>query len=76
MSSPTRTEATPPPSLVRAEKCLEIIFPEDDRPSLRCFRSWQAKRLIPFRKIGRIVMFDPLEVRRAIDRQFTIKARV
>lgn len=75
MTSPARTETTPPPALVRAETCLRIIFPEEDRPSLRCFREWQHKRLIPFRKIGRIVLFDPVEVRRAIDRQFTVAAR-
>jgi hypothetical protein len=75
METPTHHETTPPPSLCRAETCLKIVFPEEDRPSLRCFREWQHKRLIPFRKIGKLVMFDPVEVRRAIDRQFTVNTR-
>lgn len=34
----------------------------------------QAKRLVPFRKIGRKVYFDPEEVRRAIDTQFKVES--
>jgi hypothetical protein len=75
---PAHAEALFPalPGLVNAETCLRMVFPdEDSRPTLRYFRELQAKRLIPWRKIGRLVFFDPVEVRRAIDRQFTVHAR-
>jgi hypothetical protein len=34
----------------------------------------QAKRVIPFRKIGRRVFFDAAEVRRSIDAQFKVES--
>jgi hypothetical protein len=30
--------------------------------SVRTLRDWRAKRLIPYFKIGRVVMFDPKKV--------------
>lgn len=76
----SRDDGTPkaafPAGLVGAETCLRIVFPDDDtRPCLRYFRELQSKRLIPFKKIGRRTFFDPVEVRRALDRQFTVHAR-
>jgi hypothetical protein len=44
------------------------------KPSLRTFREWQARGLIPFKKIGRLTLFDPAEVRAALDRQFSVAA--
>jgi hypothetical protein len=35
----------------------------------------QDRRLIPYKKIGRRVFFDPEEVRRALDRQFSVHAK-
>jgi len=65
-----------PPGLVGAETCLHVVFPDEStRPCLRTFRSWQRLRIIPFRKISRRTFFDPVEVRRALDRQFTVHAR-
>lgn len=63
--------------LVGAETLLETLFPDPrDRPSLRWLREMQAKRLIPYRKIGgKFVRFDVREVRAALDRNFTITAR-
>ena len=59
--------------LVGAVPLLEITFPrEETRPSLRWLREMQAKRLIPFRKIGRMTYFCPVEVRRALDAQFKV----
>ena len=70
------TETTPAPALVGAETCLCLVFPDEaTRPSLRYFRELQRKRLLPFRKIGRLVFFDPAEVRRALDKTFTVHAR-
>jgi len=68
--------ATTPAGLYGAEPCLHVVFPDETtRPCLRTFREWQNQRLIPFKKIGRRTFFDPVEVRRALDRQFTVHAR-
>lgn len=57
------------------EALLREVFPDDEsRPCLRWLRGMQAKRLVPFRKIGRKVYFDPEEVRRAIDTQFKVES--
>lgn len=64
------------PQLVDAPTLLVMLFPcESSRPSLRFMRELQAKRLIPYKKIGRLIMFDPSEVRRAIDSRFGVKAK-
>lgn len=64
-----------PQGLVGAKTLLEIIWPcETDRPSLRFLRELQAKRLIPYRKISRMVFFDPEEVRRSLDAQFKVES--
>ena len=63
------------PSLVRAERCLEIVFPDElSRPTLRWFWEQKINRRIPYRKIGRLIFFDPAEVRRAIDELYKIDA--
>jgi hypothetical protein len=73
---PAASEATFPAGLVGAETCLRLIFPDEaTRPCLRYFRELQRKRLIPFKKIGRRTFFDPPEVRRALDRQFSVHVR-
>jgi hypothetical protein len=61
--------------LLRAADCLAELFPEaTSRPSLRSFKSWQAKGFFPFHKIGRSVFFDPEQVRAALDRRFQVNA--
>ncbi len=63
------------PSLVGAEPLLKIIFPDaSSRPSLRWLREMQAKRLVPYLKIGRKVYFDPKEVRPSFDSQFKVES--
>jgi hypothetical protein len=72
------TISTEPASIgfVNAQGCLEKIFPDKrSRPSLRWFRALQAAGKIPYRKIRRRVWFDPDEVRRALDKQFRIRAQ-
>lgn len=72
----SRNESTTPSGLFGAEKTLELTFPDPlSRPCIRTFRQWQRLRLIPFKKIGRRTFFDPVEVRRALDRQFSVQAR-
>jgi hypothetical protein len=36
--------------------------------SVRTLREWRAKRLIPYFKVGRVVMFDPSRVRQAVEK--------
>ncbi len=62
-------------SLVGAEALLRELFKDErTRPTLRWLRGMQAKRLVPFRKIGRRVYFDPEEVRRSFDAQFKVES--
>lgn len=64
------------PILVGAQKCLEILFPdEESRPSIRSFREWQARGYFPHFKIGRRTFFNPVEVHAALARRFRIQAR-
>lgn len=72
------TSGTPRPasSLVGAAELLLALFPANDsRPSVRWLRRMQSRELIPYKKINRRVFFDPEEVRRALDRQFSVHAR-
>lgn len=76
MSNSVHPHDGAPHSLVGAETLLESLFPDErDRPSLRWLRKLQAQRLIPFKKVGRLVRFDVGEVRAALDRQFSIATR-
>jgi DNA-binding transcriptional MerR regulator len=34
----------------------------------RTFRNWKAKKLIPFTKVGRVVLYDPAKVLDALDK--------
>jgi hypothetical protein len=52
---------------------MAAIWPDpEERPSLRYFKELQAKGYIPFVRIGRLVFFDPAEVRRALDHKFRV----
>jgi hypothetical protein len=54
--------------LMGAEALLEALFPGDpNRPSERWLRHMRARRLVPFKKVGGRVFYDPAEVRRALD---------
>lgn len=70
-----KTNEQIPNRLVGAEALLrEVWRDKESRPSLRWLRGMQAKRLVPYRKMGRRVYFDPEEVRRAIDAQFKVES--
>lgn len=56
-----------PSRYVDAEKLLEILFDEASRPSLRWIRDQQKARRLPFAKIGRLVFFDPVACKAALD---------
>jgi hypothetical protein len=51
---------------VPAEQCLEILFPGRGL-CLRTLRTLQLSGRIPHLKIGRKVLFNPVEVRAALD---------
>lgn len=62
--------------LVNAEGLLKEIFPdEDSRPCVRWLRRQQKARAIPYVKWGRLVMFDPDQVRNALAEKNTVNAR-
>jgi hypothetical protein len=61
--------------LVDAKGLLEEIFEEKSRPSLRWLRGQQERRAIPFIKRGRLVFFDPIQVRDFLNSHATIKAK-
>jgi hypothetical protein len=63
------------PKLVDGEGLLSALFDEQSRPSLRWLRARQADRSIPHVRIGRLVFFSPEQVRDALERKLTVKAR-
>jgi hypothetical protein len=61
--------------LVDAITCIDLIFAGSRRkPSMRSFLEWKKRGLIPFRKVGHLVFYDPHEVRAALDKQCRVKA--
>jgi hypothetical protein len=60
--------------LVDAQGCINRVFEEGSKPSLRTFREWQARGMIPFLKIGKLTFFDPEEVRRALNKRCRVQA--
>ena len=61
--------------LVQGEKLLELLFDEATRPSPRWLGYQRQQRNIPYFKIGHLVWYDPVLVRRAIEERCQIKAR-
>ena len=61
--------------LVDGKRLLEIVFEESSRPSLRWLRGQQQRRAIPFIKRGRLVFFDPDNVREFFNTQATVRPR-
>jgi len=59
--------------LVDAKGLLENLFEESSRPSLRWLREQQALRTIPFVRIGRLIFFNPTQVRAALNARCTSK---
>ncbi len=60
--------------LVNNKELLELLFPnKESRPSLRWLEEQRYSKLIPFCRIGRLVFFDPVKVRAALDSQATAK---
>jgi hypothetical protein len=60
---------------VDAEGLIVALFAEGSRPSLRWVRKMQSQRVIPYHKIGGLVVFDIREVWETLKNNNTIKAR-
>lgn len=74
MSNSNYNTTSSEPQLLGIKPCLEIVFPDENtRPSLRTFNDWKAKRYFPSVKIGKRVFADPQQVRKALDKRFTIE---
>jgi hypothetical protein len=67
LTSQTEKQSPLATRYVDAEKLLEILFDEASRPSLRWIRDQQKARRLPFAKIGRLVFFDPIACKAALD---------
>ncbi|MEJ6578926.1 MAG: hypothetical protein QNL68_03920 [Akkermansiaceae bacterium] len=74
----TSQEALPhkqEPTLVGIQTCLKTVFPDEaTRPGVRTFNEWRARGYYPYHKIGKLVFLDPIQVRKALDKRFTIEA--
>jgi hypothetical protein len=53
---------------VDAKTCLEILFPHKSL-CLRTFRNLQAQGYIPHLKLGKRTLFNPAEVRAALEKR-------
>ncbi len=61
---------------VNASRCLELVFPqEESRPCMRTLKYWQARKMIPFTRIGKRSFYQAAKVKAALERKFTIEAR-
>lgn len=75
MSSQNNADSKQEPTLVGIQTALETVFSDAaTRPSLRCFNEWKARKYFPSVKIGKRVFLDPVQVRKALDKRFTIQA--
>jgi len=74
--STINSDQSPPAGLVGINPCLEKVFTDPaTRISVRLFHRLKAERLIPYYKIGGRILFDPIQVRYAIDKHFGRKAK-
>jgi len=60
--------------LVDANGLLEMLFDERFRPSVRWVRDQQRAGALPFTRVGRLVFFDPDEVRATLAAKHTVHA--
>lgn len=61
--------------LVNTEQLRRELWEVDSAPSIRWIRYQQAKRAIPFVKIGQQVWFNPDAVRRTLEERFGVNPR-
>jgi hypothetical protein len=68
------TNANTPTNLIKRDACIALLFGEADRPSRRTWEAWKARRMIPFVKLGGLCYYDPVAVREALAKKFTVNA--
>ena len=61
--------------LVDANGLLETLFDERCRPSVRWVRDQQRAGAFPFTRVGRLIFFDPDEVRATLAAKHTLRPR-
>ena len=61
--------------LVDARGLLDALFADGVKPTIKWVRNQQKARVIPFKKIGRLVFFDVQEVRAALNRRNTVRGK-
>lgn len=59
--------------LVDANALLDAIFSRESRPSMRWIREQTRNKAIPYIRVGRLVFFDPDQVREALAKNNTVK---
>lgn len=64
-----------PERLVDGSKLLEVLFDSDNRPCLRWLGYQRSRRMIPYFKIGKLVRYDPILVRQALERRCLVIPR-
>jgi len=64
-----------PPKFVDGKRLLEVIFDDASRPSLRWLRGQQARRAIPFVRLGRLIFFNPEHVLESLNARSTIRSK-
>jgi hypothetical protein len=76
MTSHNESPLKQEPTLLGIKTCHKAIFPnhEEEGPGLRTFLDWKAKKYFPSLKIGKRVFLDPVQVRKALEKKFTIEA--
>jgi hypothetical protein len=61
------------PGLLSAADLLIEIWPNpNSRPSLRWLREQTARRMLPYIKMGHKVFFNPIKVRQALEKNFSV----
>lgn len=61
--------------LMNGRQLLESLFSEECRPTERWLWTMRKERKVPFIKFGHFVLFDPLKVRAALERNCEVRAR-
>lgn len=70
------TSAPPKPDrLVDGPGLLAALFEEATRPSLRTLARWTKSKFVPYYRVGRLVRFDPVQVRAALDAGSCVPAK-
>lgn len=75
MKTEPNTHMNNEPALYGIKTTMEIIFPDEkSRPSLRAFNEWKNRGYFPQLRVGRRVFLDPVQVRKSLEKRFTIHA--